>query len=58
MSPVTVAFGLLLLYPRWSASMALLVSAYALLAYPFVAKSIGAASGVSVTPTATSASSS
>lgn len=42
-SPVTVAFGLLLLYPRWSASMLLLVSAYALLAYPFVAKSLGAA---------------
>jgi len=42
-SPVTVAFGLLLLYPRWSASMLVLVSAYALLAYPFVAKSLGAA---------------
>ena len=42
-SPVTVAFGLLLLYPQWSASMFLLVAAYALLAYPFVAKSLGAA---------------
>ena len=42
-SPVTVAFGLLLLYPQWSASLLLLVSAYALLAYPFVAKSLGAA---------------
>lgn len=42
-SPVTVAFGLLLLYPRWSASTLLLVAAYALLAYPFVAKSLGAA---------------
>jgi thiamine transport system permease protein len=42
-SPVTVAFGLLLLYPHWSASMLLLVSAYALLAFPFVAKSLGAA---------------
>lgn len=42
-SPVTVAFGLLLLYPRWSASMLVLVAAYALLAYPFVAKSLGAA---------------
>lgn len=42
-SPVTVAFGLLLLYPFWSASMLLLVSAYALLAYPFVARSLGAA---------------
>ncbi len=42
-SPVTVAFGLLLLYPLWSASLPLLVAAYALLAYPFVAKSLGAA---------------
>jgi thiamine transport system permease protein len=37
-SPVTVAFGLLLLYPGWTASLALLVAAYALLAYPFVAQ--------------------
>ena len=42
-SPVTVAFGLLLLYPGWTASLGLLVSAYALLAYPFVAKSLMAA---------------
>ena len=42
-SPVTVAFGLLLLYPQWTASMPLLIAAYALLAYPFVAKSISAA---------------
>lgn len=42
-SPVTVAFGLLLLYPQWTASMALLIAAYALLAYPFVAKSLGSA---------------
>ena len=42
-SPVTVAFGLLLLYPQWTASLPLLVSAYALLAYPFVAKSISSA---------------
>ncbi|MFN3495295.1 MAG: ABC transporter permease [Hydrogenophaga sp.] len=42
-SPVTVAFGLLLLYPGWTASLGLLVAAYALLAYPFVAKSITAA---------------
>jgi thiamine transport system permease protein len=42
-SPVTVAFGLLLLYPGWTASLALLVGAYALLAYPFVAKSLTAA---------------
>ncbi len=42
-SPVTVAFGLLLLYPGWSASLPLLVAAYALLAYPFVANGLGAA---------------
>lgn len=42
-SPVTIAFGLLLLYPQWTASLPLLVAAYALLAYPFVAKSISAA---------------
>ena len=42
-SPVMVAFGLLLLYPQWTASLPLLVAAYALLAYPFVAKSLAAA---------------
>jgi thiamine transport system permease protein len=42
-SPVTVAFGLLLLYPSWTASLPLLVAAYALLAYPFVAKSLASA---------------
>lgn len=42
-SPVMVAFGLLLLYPRWTASLPLLVAAYALLAFPFVAKSLAAA---------------
>lgn len=42
-SPVTVAFGLLLLYPGWTDSLALLIGAYALLAYPFVAKSLMAA---------------
>jgi thiamine transport system permease protein len=42
-SPVTVAFGLLLVYPEWTASLGLLVGAYALLAYPFVAKSLTAA---------------
>lgn len=42
-SPVTVAFGLLLLYPDWTAGLGLLLAAYALLAYPFVAKSITAA---------------
>jgi len=42
-SPVTVAFGLLLLYPTWTASLPLLVAAYALLAYPFVANTLGSA---------------
>ena len=42
-SPVMVAFGLLLLYPQWAATQTLLIGAYALLAYPFVAKSISAA---------------
>jgi thiamine transport system permease protein len=39
-SPVTMAFGLLVLYPEWSASLEMLIAAYALLAYPLVAKSI------------------
>jgi thiamine transport system permease protein len=47
-SPVLVAFGLLLLYPTWTASVPLLVAAYALLAYPFVAKSV--ASGLDGLP--------
>ncbi|BBH13553.1 ABC transporter permease [Chromobacterium haemolyticum] len=42
-SPVCVAFGLLLLYPSWSADLAMLLAAYVLLAYPFVAKAIGVA---------------
>lgn len=42
-SSVTVAFGLLLLYPDASASLPLLIGAYVLLAYPFVAKSLAAA---------------
>jgi thiamine transport system permease protein len=42
-SPVTVAFGLLLLYPQASASLVMLIAAYVLLAYPFVAKSLAAA---------------
>jgi thiamine transport system permease protein len=42
-SPVTVAFGLLLVYPEWTASLGLLVGAYALLAYPFVAQALTAA---------------
>jgi thiamine transport system permease protein len=42
-SPVAVAFGLLLLYPQWSATRLLLITAYAMLAYPFIAKSVSAA---------------
>lgn len=42
-SPVCVAAGVLLLYPQWTASLALLVATYALLAYPFVAKDVLAA---------------
>jgi thiamine transport system permease protein len=42
-SPVMVAFGLLLLYPRWTASLPLLVAAYALLATPFIARALGTA---------------
>jgi thiamine transport system permease protein len=42
-SPVMVAFGLLLLYPSWADSEGLLVAAYAVLAYPFVAKSVASA---------------
>ena len=44
-SPVTVAFGLLLLYPDWTASLALLIAAYAVLAYPFVTKAMTAGLG-------------
>ena len=44
-SPVTVAFGLLLLYPRWSATLPMLVAAYALLAYPLVTQFIASALG-------------
>jgi thiamine transport system permease protein len=42
-SPVIVAFGLLVLYPEYGGDFGLLVAAYALLAYPFVAKSLAAA---------------
>jgi thiamine transport system permease protein len=42
-SPVMVAFGLLLLYPQWTASLPLLVAAYALLATPFIASALGTA---------------
>jgi thiamine transport system permease protein len=41
-SPVIVAFGLLVAYPRATASLWLLLSTYALLAMPFVAKSVAA----------------
>lgn len=42
-SPITVAFGLLLLYPQWTARLPLLLCAYAVLAYPFVAKALATA---------------
>ncbi|MDO4879398.1 MAG: iron ABC transporter permease [Neisseria sp.] len=42
-SPVCVAFGILLLYPEWTASLTLLTATYALLAYPFVTKDVLAA---------------
>ncbi len=42
-SPVCVAFGVLLLYPEWTASLPLLLATYALLAYPFITKDILAA---------------
>lgn len=41
-SPVIVAFGLLVAYPRATASLWLLLATYALLALPFVAKSVAA----------------
>lgn len=39
-SSVCVAFGLLLLYPAYTASLGLLVASYAFLAYPFVTKNL------------------
>ena len=39
-SPVCLSFGVLLLYPSWSASLPMLIALYALLAYPFVTKDI------------------
>ena len=39
-SPVCLAFGVLLKYPDWSDDLTLLISLYALLAYPFVTKDI------------------
>jgi thiamine transport system permease protein len=47
-SPITVAFGLLLLYPTLTASPWLIVVAYTLLAFPFIAKSL--ASGLDALP--------
>jgi thiamine transport system permease protein len=42
-SPVIIAFGLLIAYPQWSASVPLLIGAYALIAYPFIANALTAA---------------
>ncbi|MDO5652990.1 MAG: iron ABC transporter permease [Brachymonas sp.] len=42
-SPIMIAFGLLLLYPQWSASLVILLGAYTLLATPFVATALSAA---------------
>lgn len=42
-SPVCLAFGVLLCYPEWAASLPLLVALYALMAYPFVTKDVLAA---------------
>jgi thiamine transport system permease protein len=42
-SPCTVAFGLLLLYPSFTASLPLLIAAYAMLAYPFIANALATA---------------
>ncbi|MEY3953850.1 MAG: Sulfate transport system permease protein CysW, partial [Pseudomonadota bacterium] len=38
-----LAFGVLLMYPQWLSSLPLLVCAYALLAYPMVARSLTSA---------------
>lgn len=42
-SPVCLAFGILLCYPQQAATLLMLVALYALLAYPFVTKDILAA---------------
>lgn len=42
-SPVCLAFGVLLVYPDWSASLPLLIALYALIAYPFITKDLLAA---------------
>jgi thiamine transport system permease protein len=39
-SPVVMAFGLLVLYPDWTASLVILIGTYTLLAYPFVTKDV------------------
>ncbi|MBT0569054.1 iron ABC transporter permease [Curvibacter sp. CHRR-16] len=41
-SPVLVAFGLLLLYPQWAGELPLLLAAYTVLAVPLVAKAVAA----------------
>ena len=42
-SPVCLSFGVLVLYPDWSATLPMLLALYTLLAYPFVTKDILAA---------------
>lgn len=42
-SPVCMAFGILLLYPAWTASQGVLVACYALFAYPFIARGLASA---------------
>lgn len=39
-SPVSLAVGYLLAYPRWAATLPLLLAAYTLLAYPLVTRSL------------------
>lgn len=39
-STVCLSFGVLLLYPHWASSLAMLLAMYTLLAYPFVTKDI------------------
>ncbi len=39
-SPVVMTFGLLILYPDWTASLGILIAAYTLLAYPFITKDV------------------
>jgi thiamine transport system permease protein len=49
-SPVCVAFGVLLLYPQWTASLPLLIATYALLAYPFITKDVCSPLGMRCRP--------